>query len=458
MAGRPSRPDASILTQHWCTLCTSIGTRLAGSPQERAAADYVESRFRAYGLANVRQERFGFPNWWERRVFLCAGQGKPFRGRRVVCTPWVYSPSTPRCGVSGELVYLEGALPLNFATQKLRGRIGLAMGNLSMQDEAFKQRLNASGLAGLIYVDSRILYDQTYPGGAAPQWVGGLKVPIVCVPFLTASDLLRDRPLRVELTVEADHTMDFSQNVIGEVIGGERPEEVVVVSGHHDCVAGTVGANDNASGVLYVLEMARVLSRTRPRRTVRFISYGVEERLSVGSYVYARGLGQAEARRIRAVVNLDSAASRVGVDRVEVGGTAAFFAAVRGHYERSRHPALVVQPMTIFSDHFPLTMRGVPTIYLRRMSVADSGHWNLHTRYDNLDHVDPAVLARTVKTTASLVHGWCAAERFPFPRRLGPAIARVVRDGARDIYRHPWPVKRIDGVLTMAAPDARWGG
>ena len=74
------------------------------------------------------------------------------------------------------------------------------------------------------------------------------------------------------------------KNVIGEVVGTKQPEQVIVVSSHHDTVPGSVGADDNASGVVFVLELARIFAKYQPKRTIRFVSYGVEERLSVENF------------------------------------------------------------------------------------------------------------------------------------------------------------------------------
>ena len=97
--------------------------------------------------------------------------------------------------MTGKIVYLQSGLDLDFKRQNLKGKISLISGTESIMDESFKRRLRASGLAGLITVDPRIVYGGVYPIGAPPQWCGGLKVPMVNVPYRTAIELVKALPL-----------------------------------------------------------------------------------------------------------------------------------------------------------------------------------------------------------------------------------------------------------------------
>jgi Zn-dependent M28 family amino/carboxypeptidase len=82
-------------------------------------------------------------------------------------------------------------------------------------------------------------------------------------------------------------------NIVAELAGGRRKEEIVVVGAHYDTVASTPGADDNASAVAVLIEVARLMRRLQPARTVRFVSFACEEppycyTTDMGSYVYAR--------------------------------------------------------------------------------------------------------------------------------------------------------------------------
>lgn len=82
-------------------------------------------------------------------------------------------------------------------------------------------------------------------------------------------------------------------NIAAELKGMSRPDEIVAIGAHYDSVPGTAGANDNASGVAALLELARMFKETKPDRTLRFVAFVNEEppwfqTEEMGSLVYAR--------------------------------------------------------------------------------------------------------------------------------------------------------------------------
>jgi len=440
-----SPASRSNIRRHWDVLCHEIGHRLAGSAGEQEAADYIEDRMRRLGLAEVRQERFDFPNWSNRRCAMKVSGPRSRRATRRVpgVRAGVYSAATPPKGVRGPLAYLQSGLPLDFE-QSLKGKIGLLIGTFAIADEQVKRRVIRSGLEALITVDMRVPFAWSVTGGAAPHWVDGFRMPLAGMPYLEAIRLVEQMPLTAQLTFDARCFPDTSQNVIGELPGHGRSDEVILVTGHHDCVAGNVGADDNGSGVIFVLELARILARRRLRRTVRFISYGVEERLSIGSYLYMRSLSRAEQRRIQLVANADSISSAVGTDEVRITGTPALHRLVQRVWDANRHPVQMPARVHAYSDHYPFNIVGVPSVSLGRPGIVAGGCWQLHSEHDNVDHVSSAVLARTIDTTADLLERVANARTLPFPRRIEPRLAREVATIAKNIYHHPWSPADFD--------------
>lgn len=83
------------------------------------------------------------------------------------------------------------------------------------------------------------------------------------------------------------------RNIIAELRGRWKPEEIIVVGAHYDTVSGSPGANDNGSGIAALLEISRVLRQERPGRTIRLVAFANEEpplfkTSSMGSLVYAK--------------------------------------------------------------------------------------------------------------------------------------------------------------------------
>ena len=99
-------------------------------------------------------------------------------------------------------------------------------------------------------------------------------------------------------------------NLEAELTGASVPEEIVIVGAHYDSVIGCPGANDNASGVAAVLEIARLLATAKLSRTVRFVAFVNEEPPffmtgDMGSRVYAARSRQ-RAEQVVAMLSLET--------------------------------------------------------------------------------------------------------------------------------------------------------
>ena len=100
------------------------------------------------------------------------------------------------------------------------------------------------------------------------------------------------------------------KNIEAEIRGTERPEENVIVGAHYDSVSGSPGANDNASGVAALLELARNFKELGPKRTLRFVAFVNEEppyfqTEEMGSRVYARR-SRERGENIVAMISLET--------------------------------------------------------------------------------------------------------------------------------------------------------
>ena len=100
------------------------------------------------------------------------------------------------------------------------------------------------------------------------------------------------------------------ENLEGEIIGTSLPEEIILVGAHYDSVIGSPGANDNASGVAAVIELARLLKTEPLFRTVRFVAFVNEEPPffqtgEMGSRVYASRSRQ-RGEKIIAMLSLET--------------------------------------------------------------------------------------------------------------------------------------------------------
>jgi hypothetical protein len=96
----------------------------------------------------------------------------------------------------------------------------------------------------------------------------------------------------------------YSPNIVGELPGTTRPNDIYIIAGHYDDVQSTPGCDDNGSGTAGALMAARILSQYQFEGTLRFIAFSGEEQMGVGSHAYAAA-AQAAGENILGVVNLD---------------------------------------------------------------------------------------------------------------------------------------------------------
>lgn len=426
----------SEIAKHLDVLCNRIGNRYSGSRREKQASEYIAETMRRFGL-ETRIQSFKFLNWNPRRIKASLiKEGKETRIPNI--GPFLYSPSTEKGGITGDVVYIESNQPAFFKTKKLRGKIGLNIGAFDIADPEVADRFMDSGLIGMLSVDDRIPFPWRVPIGQAPQWSENYKLPTVAVPFLKAIEIERFLPVKARLEIDAWCGVGESGNVISEIRGTKYPDQVIVVSAHTDSVLYNTGADDNASGCAFVLELARCFSKIKPARTVRFISYGVEEKLSVGAYTYIRSLETSEAAKIVFCLNADSIGGRIGQNTALCTGMPEMREYFRDRFHKLDYAGEVHDEVSPYSDHFPLNICGVPSVWATRLSLFKASYWTLHSHHDNLVNVNLDICARTISVYGKILLELAESPKMPFSRKISPKLMRKVKQVAKKSYRHPW--------------------
>jgi len=240
--------------------------------------------------------------------------------------------------------------------------------------------------------------------------------------------------VRVELNVNATYRDETPArpngfNVIGEIPGTDKADEIVLICAHLDSWHGATGATDNATGVSAMMEILRIFKATglRPRRTVRIGLWGNEENGLLGSGAYAsQHLGTADApkpelEKMAAYFNLDNGTGPIrGVWMQGNAGVAPIFEA----WSRPLADLGVdlLSPRGVPStDHVPFDRLGVPAFQFvqERLEYTSRTH---HSNMDFYDRIQPDDLTRTAVIAAVFV--WHAANREqPLPRRSRPVAA-----------------------------------
>lgn len=421
------------LKQHWSELCQRIGERRAGSAGDYAVSDYVLDQFRRAGLSEVHAETFPCVSVAQARAEVAIGTGqnlKPVEARVLAG-----SPATPQGRmVEGELVWIEMPEQADrFLRPSLKGKIVVLVGPMPTRADLHR-RLVASAPAVVIHVDDRLPFAWVKDDGVYPVWVRRFGMPpTITIPYQSAWELRKAGANRARARVEVRLEQTTSKNLIGE-IAGRRPDlPLIIIGAHHDTQCNNTGADDNASGVVALLELAKLFAAAHPLRTIRLISFGAEEQLSVGSAAYAAA-HRREMRSIGVVFNLDSVTSPLGHHWVLRAGSDAFARTIARIL--AKHGLDVIDkpaPMP-FADHFPFSIFGVPAVTFLRPNMDSGMRWQHHSAQDNLENVSVEELARVVGALESLVKWLANARRWPFGNGLAPAqVVETARLG-RELF------------------------
>jgi len=217
---------------------------------------------------------------------------------------------------------------------------------------------------------------------------------------------------------------------MGEIKGKGLSREVIIVSGHHDSVINNTGADDNATGVASVLELARVLSKgAQPERTIRFISFGAEEQLSEGALHYV--LSEPDRKNISFVLNTDAIGGWLGKNVMYWTGPVAVRRFLKNINQKTEFPAHLLEELSPFSDHFPFNLAGIPSVWYHRPTYQLARHYH-HSSLETPEVISPEVLQSTIGQQAVLLKHLANAVPLPFESRIPKPQMRVLKNMARE--------------------------
>ncbi len=253
---------------------------------------------------------------------------------------------------------------------------------------------------------------------------------------------------------------DKGRNVIG-VLEGESKEAVVVAAHHdgHGILQGKVqpGADDNATGVALVIELARELAKSRPKRTILFLSFDAEEDGLLGSREFVKAGLYPD---VAAAFVFDLVGGRFFEWEAEslyaLGSESSerLSAVVRS----TKVDGLAVAPMGIFllepvpdfarSDYAAFRAKGVPFVFF-----STGTPWYYHTEHDTPEVVDFPKLARVAAYAKAVVVETASSPERPVFRKAPPAAEDLaaVRGGLSRMLENAERLRWPEGKRGAAA-------
>ena len=399
-------------------LCDDIGGRVTGSQSNERAVEWAYQQFKEAGVT-VTKDSFEMPILW-------LAEGSSCRINEIEFEPLVVSKYNTVPGVySGELIYVGKGTTAELdaiGNNKISRNFLLVDSDLCLDiDGLFAEYAHATnvemeayrrGAQGIIFMSSRpnkVLYrfltSLVTEDNIIPQLVMAREDAMRCVRSIQSG-----KKLSVDMTIAAKTGPAFvSHNVIGEIKGSERPEEVIIIGAHLDSWALGTGANDNGCNVNLVIDIARQMQQLdiKPKRTIRFALWNGEEQGYFGSWDYTKD-HEAE---------LDQHLMALSVD-IGSGAITGFF--TNGRAELVSIVNDVLKPVAalgdftqvnapiVGTDNFDFMLQGVPNLVANHMPQVYGQTY--HATSDTYDKVDLRQLKINSAVIAALALGFANLE------------------------------------------------
>ncbi|MCR4341209.1 MAG: M28 family metallopeptidase [Gemmatimonadaceae bacterium] len=391
-------------------LTDKFGHRLSGSASLEQALDWIVDEMRRDGLANVRGEPVLVPRWV--RGSESAELVEP-RRVKLHMLGLGGSVATPPDGITAPVLVVTSFDELTARGDEARGKIVLFDVPFTNYGATVQYRsrgpVEAAKLGAVAVLIRSVASNsmQNPHTGATRYDTAVTRIPAAALGVEDAAMLHRmhARGERVVVTLKMEattHPDAMSRNVVAELVGREKPEEIVVLGGHIDSWDVGQGAMDDAGGSVAAWEVLRVLKRLglQPRRTIRVVLWTNEENGLRGATAYR----DAHAAEIpRHMLAMESDGGVFAPEGFSVAGTADAVAMVTGLATLLESiGATRIAAGGAGADVGPLTAAGVPGLGL---DVDGTRYfWYHHSEADTMDKLDPREVAQCVAAMAVMAY------------------------------------------------------
>jgi hypothetical protein len=463
-------------------LSEELGPRLTGSTRLERANEWTRAEFERLGLVNAHLHRWGeIPVGFDRGPSHARMVAPSVRELEFTAEAWSQGTSGPlrarlaeRPATKAELQEARFGLKECWILYPPRERGRTRRGQASEEEKAARAEqeeieaaLDDIGIAGRVASSSGELVLTDAVRGWRELTMStlpkGIRIEIRKSDYEALAHELETAQKPVELEIDLDHHFVPGPvpvyNTVAEILGRERPEEVVIFSGHLDSWdgPGSQGAQDNGTGCAVMLEAARILKAVgvQPKRTIRFCLWTGEEQGLFGSRGYVESLSREERERISACFVDDGgtnyqgglmclASQKAMLDEAIAPVLGAFPDMPMENIVRERVSGVAAMG----SDHFSFIQAGIPGFFWTESGSGgrEGKDYNFvhHTQYDTTRYADREYLVQSA--TCSAVVAYQIAQAEALVPRAGP-------DEAPSSEPSPDPTF----VLTPGEFNGEWG-
>jgi carboxypeptidase Q len=292
-------------------LTDTYGARPAWSENLTRAVAWAAETMKADGLDNVHTERVMVPKWI-RGVEMAEIVDPP--RHPIAMLGLGGTVATPPGGLEAEVVVVTSFDDLRAKRALVSGHIVLFDVTYTTYSETMSYRTSGARLAAE-YGAAAVLVRSVGPIGLRTPHTGSVnyapgqpQIPAAAVAAEDANRIVRltnaGRRVRVHLVTSGRVEGEApSANVVGEITGREKPDEVVLLGGHLDSWDVGTGASDDGAGCIVTWEALRLMKKLgiRPRRTVRLVLWTNEEHGMDGAAAYGAKYGHSAANHVLAI-------------------------------------------------------------------------------------------------------------------------------------------------------------
>jgi len=416
-----SETDSLFPYERLATLCDTFGPRFSGTTNLEAAIDWILAEMKRDGLENVHGEDVMVPHWV--RGAESAEMLAP-RPHRLPMLGLGGSIATPPEGITAEVLVVKSFTELKEHANDAAGKIVVFNAPFVTYHETVAYRTHGAAEAARVGAVAALVRSitpfsiQSPHTGATHYGTNIAKIPTAAITVEDAEMMQRmqDRGERIVVRLKMSAMMlpdAPSRNVVAEITGSEKPDEIVIVSGHIDSWDVGQGAMDDGGGAMAAWEAVRMMHKLglRPRRTIRVVLWVNEENGLAGARAYERLHKSELPRHVLAIESDRGTFKPLGFSPVATD-------AARRKIKEYAEPLARIGAEKIFSegseaDVGELEPDGVPTV-----ALVDDGSkyfWYHHTEADTMDKLTPAELSAC--SSAMAVMAWGAAnDPVPLPR------------------------------------------
>jgi carboxypeptidase Q len=423
-------------------LCDGIGGRPTGSAACDRAIEWAEKKFHDIGIENVSVEPFEASNMWLAVSAEASAVSPATFNIRIAAAPMSPSTKTP---IEARIVDAGQGTPQDFARLggATRGAIVLVhSAEMKSFDDLFAEYMRNGGLleAARKHQPAAILLESTRPRGLLYRHPISLSGDYAPVPTAIISREHAERlarlaekdEVRVRLAITNRIEARYgSKNVIAEIRGYEKPDEIVLVGAHLDSWDLGTGAEDNGVNAALVIDLARAFHDLKivPRRTIRFALFTGEEQGMLGSEAYVEK-HKNELSNFVAVMIFDTGSGHLsgfylnGRDELRKPVNSALDA-VEG-LRATEHLVDVLDG----TDSFDFLISGVPNL----VGIQDPIPYlpDYHAESDTFDRVNQKEEKITEAVAAVLMWGLAENPERPAKRQTRGEVEKLIKDTKLD--------------------------